>query len=643
MKREIRLLSSLIILSLCMGSFASCAGGSAVETEIETEVIEETEAAEPTPTSTPTPTPTPTPDPEVNPDFVGKTAEEICDMLTLEEKADQMVQGAIYALSDDDMEENCYSSVLSTYSDVPALSYEEWHDICIEYQNAALLSDTAIPFVYGQDSVHGVNYASGTVIFPQNINIGAANDVELTREMGVIVGSDLSYTGMRWNFAPCVAMSQDPRWGRTYESYSSGRERTTSLSVAFTEGLMSQGVIACAKHFFGDGYAAFGTGESSDGTERLIDRGNAIMTSREIQDNLSVYQALIDAGVQTIMISHTALNGVKMHENSQYISYLKNNMGFDGVVVSDWNSIENTSGETLYDQVVNCINAGIDMLMEDSNYEECRDYIVDGVNNGDISIERVDDAVIRILNMKINAGLFDDPYSENLEPAYEYNSDHGREVARTLAAESFVPIKLTDGTYRLTEGMKVFVTGPAADDTGVQCGGWSTIWNGITDEEYGTKVYPEATTILEGLEQAADEIGFEVITDESRIDECDLVILCVGEKPYAEWNGDAEDLSITGDLALEGNSEAIEFAEESGLPTLTLIVAGRNVIINDYLDEWESVVMLYLPGTETGLAVADVLTGAVPFTGTLPMPYYSTENQITTEGYWLPVGYSAAN
>ena len=622
------------------------------ETTIETTVA--TPTPEPTATSTPTPTntPTPTPDPypTIKPEYVGKTATEICEMMTIEEKAAQMVQGAIYLVNDKAMEGNCYGSILGKYdpsSIVDVFNDSTWLAKIQAYQAAAIRSDSGIPFIYGQDAVHGVNFASETVLFPHNINLGAANDTALTYEIGILTGSDIMHTGMIWNFSPCVAASQDPRWGRTYESYSSDLGIVTDLAVAYSQGLMSQGVVVCAKHFFADGNVLFGTGEYSDNTYRLIDRGDAQLTDEEIAELLKVYKALIDSGVQSIMLSHSSVNGVKMHENKFYISYLKNEMGFNGVVLSDWNSLHNCSGESYEENVILCINAGCDMLMEPEQYAEARDIIVKAYNDGRISGDRIDDAVTRILRMKINAGLFDDPYMFDVEPDYDYNSEHATEVAREAAAKSFVVLK-NDGPMEITEGMKVFVLGPAADDSGVLCGGWTYSWTGYSDGDLGFKWVPNCTTIIESLEEVAEEVGFEIVTDEALIGECDLVILCVGETPYAEWTGDASNLSITGDLGLEGNLEAIEAAanavdaDGNKIPTLTLIVAGRNVLISNYVDKWDSVIMCYLPGTEGGHAVADVLTGKATAGGKLPMPYYASEGQIGTDECWLPIGYSAS-
>lgn len=197
---------------------------------------------------------------------------------------------------------------------------------------------------------------------------------------------------------------------------------------------------------------------------------------------------------------------------------------------------------------------------------------------------------------------------------------------------------------KIESGKKVFVCGPAANDSGALCGGWTYVWQGSSDQDLdGEKWCVEGPTILEALQEAAENDGYEIITDSARIEECDFVLLCVGEKPYAEWNGDTEDLSITGKLGLAGNEEAITLAKESGKPTLTLIVAGRNVLINDYIEDWDEIVMCYLPGSEGGNAAYDILTGKVDFYGRLPMPYYASIEQIGTEECWLARGFSAAD
>ena len=573
--------------------------------------------------------------------YAKMTPEEICKTLTLEQKAAQMMQPTIYNTLPLEMKATDYGSILSRVDNYPMPTAEEWKKTVTEYQTFALQNDAPVPFIYGNDSVHGVNFASGCVLFPHNINIGAANDPALTEEYGKLAGSDVANTRMMLNFSPCVATANDPRWGRTYESYSSDSKIVKELAVAYTKGLMSEGVLACPKHFFGDGMTAFGTGEST-----VLDRGDAKLSEEQIKDQLSIYQALIDEGVQVIMLSHSSLNGTKMHENATYIGYLKNDMGFKGIVLTDWDSVMNCSGANYKENVILCVNAGVDMLMTETDHAAAMGYIIEGVKEGRISEERINDAVTRILRVKKEAGLFDDPYLENVKPSYEFGSQRSHEVARKLAAESFVPLKAGDNMY-IKPGMKVFVTGPAADDVGVLCGGWTNWWQGETDVNFRNAGFTdkhfrmEGISILEALQAAAKEMGFEIVTDKSQIDSCDIVLLCVGEKPYAEWYGDTTDLSLTGTLGLPGNSDSIRFAAQSGKPVVTLIAAGRNVIIDQYIDTWDSCIMLYLPGTEGGNAAADVLTGKTGLSGTLPMPYYSSTEQIGTGKCWHDVGWNA--
>ncbi len=573
--------------------------------------------------------------------YAGMSAAEITATLTLEEKAYQMQIPAIYSCGAKQMKKTNYGSILSTMGIVTETP-NAWSAIIKGYQESALQADSPIPFIYGQDSVHGVNYSLNTVIFPHNINIGAANDPELTYRMGLAVADEMKMTKMIWNYAPCVAVATDPRWGRTYESYSSDPEIVKELGAQFMQGQLDGGVVVCAKHYIGDGSVVYGTGETKDGTNRLIDRGDAILTDAEIDAQLAIYKELIDRGAQSIMISHSALNGVKMHENSHYIEdVLRGELGFEGVVVSDWESIQNIDGaDTLKEQVIIAINAGIDWLMEPMDFEEVCEYIVDAVHEGSISQERIDEAVTRIIQMKMDAGLFEDPYLEHIETKQtEAGSEEYRALARQLVEESQVLLKNDNGILPFKAGTTIFVTGPAANDTGVQCGGWTRQWNGLTDADNSRKkVIEGGTTILEGLQALADEYDLTIITDKAQAADADVTLLCLGEQPYAEWNGDTADLSITGALGLKMNADAIELAQSLDVPTVTLIVAGRNVIIDEYKDAWDGIVMCGLPGSE-GDGIANVLVGKAEFSGKLAMPWYASVEDIAAESSWLEVGY----
>lgn len=563
--------------------------------------------------------------------YASMSAKEIVASMTIEQKAAQMVQPAVYSVKEYQMEENDYGSILSKYRSV---RFDEWQNIVDGFQESAIKSESGIPYIYGQDDVHGVNYCLDSVIFPHNIGLGAANDPELMYKVGQITADEAKLCHMLWNFAPCVAQSVDPRWGRTYESYGSDLEIIKNLSTQYTKGLIDGGVIACPKHFFADGNVVFGTGENSD-VPRLIDRGDAILSDEEIDELLSVYQEQIDAGAQTIMISHSSLNGVKMHENAEYIQKLKNEMGFEGFIVSDWNSVQNTSAKTYKEQVINSVNAGIDMLMEVDDYDQAMQIIIEAQKNGDISSERIDDAVERIIKVKLDAGIFDDPLCENIKTEMDSTgSEEYRAVAEKLVEESLVLLKNENDILPIKENTSVYITGPACDNAQSQCGGWTIDWNSSPEKDI-----EGVTTILEGFTEKADEYGITVITDETEASNADIVLLVVGEQAYAEWNGDTEDLNLCGALGLDENRDAINEAEALGKPIVTCIVAGRNVIIDDELyNSWDSVVMCYLPGSE-GQGVADVLCGDSIFSGKLPSPWYSSVEQIGTNDCWLEKGY----
>lgn len=560
--------------------------------------------------------------------YDGMTAEEITAALTLEQKAYQMVIPAIYNITVEDMKKHDYGAVLSQYNGMD-ITQTGWKELISKLQSAALESEGGIPFYYGTDAVHGVGYCRGAVVFPHNIGIGAANDKELTYQMGLAVADEMKLTGMLWNYSPCVAVDSDPRWGRTKESYSSDYRIVDSLAESYSRGLLDGGITVCAKHFLGDGNVVFGTGEDS----MLIDRGDAQLSEEEIQELLQVYQTQIDAGVQTIMISHSSLNGIKMHENKQYITdVLKGEMGFQGFVVSDWESIYHISVNNLKDQVITAVNSGIDMLMQPVDFDLCARYIMEAVQEGSITQDRIDDAVTRIIRVKLNAGLFKGPMQSSIKTAEEtVGSDTYRELAAQLVEKSLVLVKNENNVLPLQPGMKIYVTGPALDQSGVYCGGWTLQWRGMQSVDGGS-------TILDGLEEIADEYNLTIITNKRKAKEADVILLCIGEQTYAEWYGDTSDLSITGSLGLQGNADAIKEAEKFGKPTITCIVAGRNTIISNYIDQWDAVVMCYLPGSEAK-AIANALCGKVNFTGKLPMPWYSSVNEIGTDKCMFPLGY----
>ena len=563
--------------------------------------------------------------------YADMSPEQITARLTLEEKAAQMVMPQLSQANAENLQSGGYGAVLGKQG---PLTSSQWRERVDELQKAALSSSAGVPIIYGTDDVHGVYACLDAVIFPHNIGLGAANDKEMMYKMGQMTADEAKLCHMLWNYSPVVAQSAEPRWGRTYESLGSDLSRITELSTAYTKGLLDGGLIVCAKHFFADGNVGYGTGEQGS-VKMLIDRGNATLTDAQIDELLKVYKAQIDAGVQTIMLSHSAVNGVKMHENKKYIDKLKGELGFKGFVVGDWNSVQNTSAKTYEEQVINSVNAGLDMFMEVDTFDEVRSYIVKAVNDGRISKERVDDAVTRILKVKKEAGVLSDPMFENLKTKQtETGSQEYRQAAEKLVEESLVLVKNDNKTLPLKKGMKIYVTGPAADNAQAQCGGWTLDWNSSPE-----KNIRGATTILQGFKKVAEKSGITIITDRSQASSADAVVLVVGEQSYAEWNGDTEDMALCGKLGLEGNKEAIKEAKDLGKPTVACIVAGRQVILDEQDKKgWDSIVMCYLPGSE-GQGVANVLCGNAKFSGTLPSPWYSDVKQIGTQECWLKQGF----
>ncbi|MHB8127733.1 MAG: glycoside hydrolase family 3 protein [Mobilitalea sp.] len=561
----------------------------------------------------------------------------LLSQMSLMDKVGQMMQGERGNVTATDMTKLKLGSVLSGGGSVPVGNrVQDWNKMFGELQTGAMNSTLQIPMLYGVDAVHGLGLLKGAVVFPHNIGLGAANDPVLMYEMGAAVAEEMKLTNILWNFGPCVAVSADPRWGRTYESYSSDTNIVAGLADAYMKGQQDHGVASTAKHYVGDGGTSYGTGE----TNQLLDRGDTKISEEELRKvHLYPYEILVSSGVKIVMASFSSYNGLKMHENEYLITdILKTELGFKGFVVSDWEAMNALSGDTFEEDIALAVNAGVDMLMEPNNYKKAINALVNNVNSGKISMDRIDDAVSRILTVKFDLGLFEDPFMEKTtHEVTELGSTGYRDLAKQLVAKSQVLLKNDNSLLPLQKGKKIFVTGPARNNMGLQCGGWGLSWQGNLDTN--GKI-TEGTTILEGLQEYADTFGLEIITDREQASQADIVILVLGEVPYAEFEGDTQDLSIIGSKADSGNKSAIEYVKGLNKPVITLLVAGRNVIIEEYMDQWDSIVMCYLPGTE-GDGIASVLYGETPFTGKLPMPYYKSVDDIAMDNADLlfKVGY----
>lgn len=564
--------------------------------------------------------------------------DRLLKQMSLMEKAGQMLQAERNRVTPKEMTDLALGSVLSGGGSYPGNNtVADWNTMFQELQKGAMETSHKIPMLYGVDAVHGLGLLKGAVVFPHNIGLGAANDPELMYQMGAAVAQEMKLVNILWNFSPCLAVSTDPRWGRTYESYSSDPAIVASLAEAYLKGQQENGVVSTAKHYLADGGTVYGTGEINS----LLDRGDARVPEEELRSiHLEPYRALIDSGVRIVMASFSSYNGLKMHENKYLLTdVLKGELGFSGFVVSDWEAMNALSGSTFQEKIANAVNAGVDMLMEPNQYKNALHAIINNVNGGRISEERVDDAVRRILTVKFDLGLFEDPYQEKAEKEVsEPGSDEYRGLAKQLVEKSLVLLKNEGELLPLKKGQRIFVTGPAANDMGFQCGGWGLSWQGQLDGDNGK--ITQGTTILEGLQEYAGAHDIEIITDWDRAAQADVVIMAIGEVPYAEFEGDTQDLSITGSKAHPDNKNIIDKVNLLNKPVIALLVAGRNVLITDYADQWDSIVMCYLPGTE-GAGVASVLYGEAPFTGKLAMPYYRSTGDIGKgdSGLLYPIGY----
>jgi beta-glucosidase len=540
----------------------------------------------------------------------------------LEEKIGQMTQVDMNAVKDKaDIQKYGFGSMLSGGDSDPAdITAKGWLKACAEYQSWALKSRLKVPLIYGIDAVHGHNNVNGAVIFPHNIGMGAAHNPALVEAAAYITAQEVAGTGMHWAFAPCVAVAQNICWGRTYESFGEDPKLVSDLGAAAVRGFqrkLPQGnsVIACAKHFMADG-----------GTQGGVDQGNAVCDEATLRRvHLAPYVAAVKAGVHSIMVSYSSWNGQKMHGNKHLLTdVLKGELGFRGILVSDWAAIDQLSGD-YKSAIEKSVNAGLDMAMipngpgQRNNYIEYITLLKQLVAEGKVPPSRIDDAARRILRVKFEVGLFEHPYADPKLTDAVGSAEH-RKVARDCVRQSLVLLKNENHALPLSKKINhLAVVGKAADDLGTQCGGWTITWQGQTGE-----VTRGGTTILAAIRQAltpATKVTFA--PDGSNIQGADAVLVVVGEQPYAEGKGDRKDLRLSAaDVAL------VERAKQTGAPVITVLLSGRPLVLGTALDASQAFVAAWLPGTE-GQGVVDVLFGDYKPTGKLSHTWPRTNEQAT--------------
>lgn len=533
-------------------------------------------------------------------------------LMTLYEKVAQMIQAERGYISPEQVEEFGIGSILSGGGSHPSAyddTAEDWYQMYLGYQQKALSSSSAIPLLYGIDAVHGNNNLYGATIFPHNIGLGAANDPELMYEIGKATAEEMLVTGITWTFAPALSVVQDISWGRTYEGLSENPLIHLNLTESIIKGIEDQGVSATAKHYLGDG-----------GTLGGIDQGNVTLNESEIRAlHLAPYISAIEAGVDTIMISFSSIDGIKMHGSHYWITeVLKGELGFDGLIISDWNAIHQLPG-SYEDQIVSSVNAGVDMLMEPSDWQSALDLLHQAVLDSKISVDRINDAVARILTVKYDSGLMDDPYRQ-LDPDQYLNSVEHQNIAREAVRKSLVLLKNENDALPLAKNETVYVAGPAANHVGYMCGGWTTYWQGNNSADIGVGI---------GIKDAVEDvIGGSLV---ETMNAASTVIVVLTETPYSEGSGDNDSLTLTTGLAHPDNQAALLLAEQAqnlGKKVIGILISGRPLILENHLDKFDAFVAAWLPGSLGGNGIADVIFGDYDFSGKLSFTWPKDQSQI---------------
>lgn len=561
---------------------------------------------------------------------IAERVDDLLGRMSLAEKIGQMTQAEKDSIPPEDVTTYFVGSVLSGGGGVPDPNTPaNWREMVRAYITASLETPLAIPAIYGVDAVHGHNNVVDATIFPHNIGLGASRDTDLVRRIAQATARVLLATNVHWNFSPAVSVPQDVRWGRNYEGYSEDTDIVIEMSKAYLEGLQNPdlgdvNMLGCAKHFVADGGTTWGSTKIPKWTLQgnwqvpddifQIDQGNTEIDEDELRTvHLAPYITAIDGGVRSVMISHSSYLGTKMHAHKYLITdVLKGEMGFTGFVVSDWMSI-NQIDEDYYTCVVKSVNAGLDMNMVPYDYKLFIESLTKAVENGDVTQERIDDAVRRILTVKFELGLFEQPYTDEEWLSYLGSEAH-RDLAREGAQKTATLLKNDNSALPIKAEQSVLVTGQAADDIGLACGGWTISWQGMAGP------ITKGKTLLEGLRGQSDNVHYSL--DGTTETKADVGVVVIAEDPYAEGNGDRVDLNIT-----DEQKQLIKKTRDNCDKLVLVIYSGRPLIIADVVDDCDAVIAAWLPGSEAN-AIADNLYGDVPFTAKLSYSWVESMDQL---------------
>lgn len=558
--------------------------------------------------------------------------ETLLEQMTLEEKVGQMTQLTLTTVAAEPsngrgtvaldpaklreaLVERHVGSLINVYND--ALSLEGWHALLTEIQDVATEETRlGIPVIYGIDHVHGSNYLIGGTVFPHNVGMAATFNRDLVRREGEITGDEAQAAGLPWNFAPVLDVGRQPLWPRFYETFGEDAYLAAELGAAVVEGTQRSGrVAATVKHYLG-----------YSGPDSGRDRTPANLPERVVREQfLPPFRAAVEAGAKTVMINSGEINGAPVHASRYWLTeVLRDELGFEGVAVTDWEDViflhtRHRVAPTMKDAVRMAVEAGIDMSMTPYDYEFA-DLLVELVEEGTIPERRVDESVRRILMLKADLGLLDDPYPVAGTAVTSATEAH-REAARQAARESITLLK-NEGVLPLQPDARVAVVGPAADDLTALNGGWTYTWQG-TDASH----FPEdVPTLLDAIRTHAADVQYAEgasFTEAGELDAAaraaeaaDVAVVALGETGYAEWVGDLDDLTLPDDQL-----RLAEAVLATGTPTVLVLLEGRPRLIDAIADDADAIVMGYWPGMEGGEALADVLYGEVNPSGRLPFTY----------------------
>ncbi|WP_437675566.1 glycoside hydrolase family 3 protein [Sorangium sp. So ce131] len=578
---------------------------------------------------------------------------ELLGRMSLEEKVGQMVQAEINEVTPAEVKEFHLGSILNGGGSWPGKDKDataaEWVALADALYNASI--DTAggtrvaIPIIWGIDAVHGNNNVRGATLFPHNIALGAARDPELIERIGAATAKEVAATGLDWTFAPTLATVRDDRWGRTYEGYSEDPEIVNAYAGRVVKGIQGDpkgasflgaaNVIATAKHFIGDG-----------GTDKGDDQGNNLSSDTELcKIHGQGYMSAIPAGAQTVMASYNSIRGEKMHGYGPLLTeVLKDEFNFDGFVIGDWNGHGQVPG-CENDSCAKAINAGVDMIMVPykADWKPFYQNTIAQVNAGEITQARIDDAVTRILRVKMRAGLLGPKKTKGAPSTRMYAGQQNllgaaehRELAREAVRKSLVLLKNAGGVLPLDPGSKVLVAGKSADTIANQTGGWSRTWQG-TDNTNAD--FPNAQSIYSGISELVQAAGGQATlsaTGTGASANFDAAIVVIGETPYAEMFGDIQ-LATDDNPHAKTLEHAVFHPEDLAvinairtaapeLPIVTVFLSGRPLYVNKELNRSDAFVAAWLPGSEGG-GVADMLFGVEEFHGKLSFSWPRTDCQ----------------